>query len=287
MASRLAALAARLSQAARAAVGVLRRLHGDEGTAAGRRAAASRATRSAGQTSVTSPATSPTVKPVPSPPPSAFEPPDVPDESAEVSARRRTNLSGRQKIDTGDEKPLRARPDDPVLNFRMVPVTSSNVHSIGFLIDPDSGFPMGTKGSLFVRFLGGRGKERSGPGPMYEYFDFPAMDFKRFLRANSKGKFIWDEIRVRGTASGHRYRYDLVDVVDEYVPRQAGLKRGQSGEWYMTRRFRDSTGQVLTSRLPEQQVKVSGPNPAAGPGAGSMQLKRGTPNRGRPNRGKK
>lgn len=282
MASFLTNLAAKLSNAARAAVSVVKRLHSDESS--------SRARGFRQRPTTTTPATSsvPAVRPIPVPPPSAFAPAPADDSAAseaQIARRWRTGQSGRQPLDTGDAAPLRAKPTDPTLTGRMVMVTSSNVHSIGFAIDPNSGFPMGTKGSLFVRFLGGHGKERGGPGPMYEYFDVPVMVFKSFLRAQSKGKFLWDEIRVRGTASGHRYRYDLTDVVNEYVPRQAGLKRGQSGEWYMTRRFRDATGKVLTSRLPEQKVKSSGPNPAKGPGANALTLQRGTPNRGTPNRG--
>ena len=119
---------------------------------------------------------------------------------------------------------------------------------------------------------------------MYEYFDVPVMVFRAMVRAASKGRFVWDKIRIRGTASGHRYRYDLADVVNDYVPRQAGLKRGEPGEWYMTRRFRDKTGRLLVSRLPEERVHMKGPNPASGPGPQKLILKRGEPNRGKPRR---
>ena len=56
---------------------------------------------------------------------------------------------------------------------------------------------------------------------------------------------------VRGTISGHQYIYELAGTGgNNYVPRQAGLKRGKQGEWYLARKFGD-----LTSNLPERQVR--------------------------------
>lgn len=198
---------------------------------------------------------------------------------------RKTTDIDEEDITPGGRGTHRVRNDDPMITGEMIPVRSSNVHSIGFRLDPESGFPVGTKGTLLIRFLGGHGKERSGPGALYEYFDVPASLFRAFRRAASKGKFVWDEVRVRGTISGHRYSYALADISGGYVPRQAGLKRGAPGEWYLTRRFRDSSGALLTSRLPEMQVRSAGPNRANGPGAGKLILKRGTPKRGGPSRG--
>lgn len=176
----------------------------------------------------------------------------------------------------------RVRNEDPLVSGKMVDVQSSNVHSIGFRIDPDSAQGMHqSTGTLLIRFLDtdGSGK-RSGMGPLYEYYDVPAALFQQFRRAASKGKFVWDRIRVRGTVAGHRFSYSLADIVRDYVPRQAGIKRGSQGEFYMTRRFRDSTGRLLTSRLPEEQVRASGFNYTRG------EPNRGTPNRGTPNRGR-
>jgi hypothetical protein len=221
------------------------------------------------------PSQPPAPAPAPTPPPSQRKP----------GRPRKTTDIDQEDITPGGRGTRRVPNNDPTITGEMVPVRSSNVHSIGFEIDPQSGFPVGTKGTLLIRFLGGTSKERGGPGTLYEYYNFPASLFRVFLRAASKGKFVWDEVRVRGTISGHKYSYSVRAVADGYVPRQAGLKRGQSGEWYLTRRFRDADGNLLISRLPEQRVRMRGPNPQPGPGLSKLILKRGTPNRGGPNRG--
>lgn len=156
----------------------------------------------------------------------------------------------------GDVMPRRTKPpaektDETVeqaegLVEGMIPVRSSNVHSIGFAWRKE-----GRVGDLLVRFLGGDGKHRSGPGPLYRYKSVDRSVFDAFKRASSKGSFVWDNLRVRGTISGHEYSYELAGVGDdEYVPRQAGLKRGQKGEFFMPRNFNGRR-----STLPEQQVR--------------------------------
>lgn len=134
----------------------------------------------------------------------------------------------------------------------MIDVKSSNVHSIGFRADPRSGDPP-RSGTLLIRFLGkDAGGKRSGPGALYEYHEVPADLFRKFKWAASKGKFVWDNVRVRGTVSGHKFAYDLAGISQGYVPRQAGLRRGHQGEWFMPRKF---AGHV--SVLPMQQVRSS------------------------------
>ena len=74
--------------------------------------------------------------------------------------------------------------------------------------------------------------ERGGRGPLYAYYDVPVKVFERMRRAASKGKFVWDELRVRGTVYGHKYRYSLVQgqvstqrgVQGVYIPRKATPK---------------------------------------------------------------
>jgi hypothetical protein len=171
----------------------------------------------------------------------------------------------------------------PLMTVEMIPVTSSNVHSIGFIWNPDNP----TRGTLRVRFLK---KSRGGgtkPGASYNYEGVHPDVFAAFQVAASKGEFVWDELRVRGTVSGHQYSYDLAGTDDGgYIPRQAGLKRGQQGEFYMQRKF-----QGRTSSLPEQQVR--GPRAALveefQQRAGQMNFMpdRGGPNRGTPNRGRR
>lgn len=64
-------------------------------------------------------------------------------------------------------------------------------------------------------------------GPLYAYFDVPARVYQRMILAHSKGKFVWDELRVRGTVWDHKYRYRLMHgsvtpgVGGVYIPRRA------------------------------------------------------------------
>lgn len=127
-------------------------------------------------------------------------------------------------------------------------VTSSNVHSIAYEHNQNDSY---APGNLLVRYLGGDSKNRSGEGPLYRYHDVPVTIWKSFKLAASKGSFVWSELRVRGTISGHQYAYELAGTGDSnYVPRQAGLKRGKQGEWYMNRKFGD-----MSSTLPERQAR--------------------------------
>lgn len=159
------------------------------------------------------------------------------------------------------QESTREIPDD----VTMIRVKSSNVHSIGFREEAKE------HGTLFIRFLGQVGNRRAGAGALYEYFDVPLSLWKAFESASSKGKFVWDEIRVRGTVSGHRYSYELAGTGPRgYIPRRASLKRGEAGEFYLPRRF-----QGRQSELPAQRVHLRGPNPQRGPGSSKLILKRG------------
>lgn len=61
---------------------------------------------------------------------------------------------------------------------------------------------------------------RRGPGPTYDYQNVPPKVFARFDAAASKGKAVWDELRVRGTAWGHKFDYQLTatSVSDVVLP---------------------------------------------------------------------
>lgn len=73
------------------------------------------------------------------------------------------------------------------------------------------------------------GQGRGGRGALYAYYDVPVRVFERMRAASSKGKFVWDELRVRGSVYGHKYRYGLVQgqvntqrgVQGVYIPRKA------------------------------------------------------------------
>lgn len=145
----------------------------------------------------------------------------------------------------------------------MISVNSSNVHSIGFAPETDY------TGTLFVRYLADLGEgKRGGPGSLYEYYNVPITLFNRFRIASSKGGFVWDELRIRGTVSGHQFNYDLAGITGNYVPRRAQLKyvRGPRGGLVAAEHFvpRGHTiGEIqggrmqmkrLRSQLPEQRV---------------------------------
>lgn len=144
---------------------------------------------------------------------------------------------------------------------------SSNVHSFSYDYD---------KSRLYVRFKAPKGKNR-GKGSLYAYEHFPPGLFLKMLSAPSKGTFIWDTIRIRGTVSGHRFDYRLVAVTGGYVPRKATYIGG-GNEAFVPRSMRfynlgSRQYHSMNSPLPYEVLPARGePN-------------RGTPNRGTPNRG--
>lgn len=158
------------------------------------------------------------------------------------------------------------RETDPIVTGKMVSVNSSNVHSIGFKWN--SGDPANS--SILVRFLeSGRG------GAMYAYHNIHPDMFMEFQRANSKGGFVWDHFRIRGTVSGHQVPYTLEGISGSgYVPRQAvrvGNEEMFIGRTVVGRSQRTGARRVYQSELPNQRVRRL-PN-------------RAEPNRARPNRG--
>jgi hypothetical protein len=126
------------------------------------------------------------------------------------------------------------------------------------------------------RFKGGRrqlrgergktvtGMKRNAPGPTYAYFAVPPAVFTRMQSAASKGTFVWDELRIRGTVYGHRYNYSLVvgqltesatGAPGQYIPRKA-TKRG-----FVTRSISDiGTGRrgFISSTLPPTTLPSGG-----------------------------
>jgi hypothetical protein len=76
---------------------------------------------------------------------------------------------GRDTVDVViDGRKRRFKVDDPILTGAMISVSSSNVHSIGYIFD----YSDTENGILKVRFLGtGAHGTRQGPGPLYYYGD--------------------------------------------------------------------------------------------------------------------
>lgn len=172
-----------------------------------------------------------------------------------------------------DGRTRRVPINDPIITGEMVRVEgSSNVHSIGIQVDPSG---RGNRHELYVRFLDNRDGQRVGPGPLYVYYGVPIEVWDAFMMARSKGTFIWDQIRIRGTVSGHRYQYDLKGISRGYVPRRAKLIGND--EWFVKRTFKTQI-QTRESQLDDELVRRGRPNRGA--------PNRGGPNRGTPNRGR-
>jgi len=168
----------------------------------------------------------------------------------------------------------RFRVNDPVVTGEMILVSSSNVHSLGFDLKPGEA----TLGTLKVRFK--QGKD-STAGPLYYYFNVPTMKFREFQKAKSKGEWVWDKLRVRGTVSGHRYDYKLAGITGGYVPRKATV--GAGGEFFVRRQF--SGRSTVTGK---EKIFSSGENMFVRQlgGKPGQFTQRGAPNRAGPNRGR-
>ena len=124
-----------------------------------------------------------------------------------------------------------------------------------------------------------------GPGPLYRYDGVSPDAFLSMLTAGSKGTWIWDNLRIRGTVSGHQKDYSLVGIMptpeypEGYVPRKATVEpimqyygvRGQPlvqprklgvREGFTEREVRTGRGQMLRSQL----AATIGPRGPMGPG---------------------
>jgi len=171
----------------------------------------------------------------------------------------------------------------PIVTGEMVKAhRSSNVHSFGY--DIESTY-------LYVRFLGTLqgtlgpdGPLRAGPGSLYRYRNVTPEEFLSLYAASSKGDWVWDNLRVRGTWSGHKKDYELVGVEGGYVPRKATVRRdpttNELQEWFIKRRVRGTDGNWLTSSMP---TELAGELPWGEVDRG--QPDRGFPDRGEPDRG--
>lgn len=145
----------------------------------------------------------------------------------------------------------------PIVTGEMVEVRSSNVQAIGYDVEHQI---------LYVRFWAEttrQGQVVRFPGSLYGYRDVWPEEFLSFLNAASKGNWVWDHLRERGTVSGHKKAYFLAGITGGYVPRQAALTtiRGpKTGKSYLAEVFRPRSvfqdGKWLESRLPFEVVQV-------------------------------
>lgn len=139
-------------------------------------------------------------------------------------------------------------PDDPrrewLFQGKFLKVQSRNVYAIAY--------SLATR-ELFVQYLfWAPGMEQhSGPGPVYRYESISPSLALTAYDAASKGVWIWDNLRIRGTFAGHRFPYALFYVSNEYVPRRATYVSDR--EWFVPRDFfakSDGKWKPVRSSLP-------------------------------------
>lgn len=167
-----------------------------------------------------------------------------------------TTRGTQRKVVDLPEKQGRYPKDHPIVTGAFVQVQSSNVYSIAY--DAEMAY-------LYVRFkaTGQDGKKSDAPGPLYQYAEVRPQAFLSMLSSMSKGKWVWDHLRQRGTVSGHKKPYRLVGVMGGYVPRQATLTA--RGEEYQQREVMSTAGRWLRSSLPNQLIRPLQPVRPMGP----------------------
>lgn len=183
-----------------------------------------------------------------------------------TTGRRRTTVD----VSFGNGLTRRFKASHPIVTGAMVPADSSNVYAYGYDV---------RNWLLYVRFREhADGQPTDRPGPLYQYRHVQPEVFLSLLKAGSKGNWVWDKLRIRGTVSGHRYDYALVGISGGYVPRKA-VYEGAGQEAFQPREVLGSSGQRIKSSKPYEVVRPVNrgrPNPP----------NNGGPNRGRPNRGR-
>jgi len=179
------------------------------------------------------------------------------EESLEERGESRAQISNTVLVEMRFGPPREFPVTHPLVSGEMVEVRSSNVHSIGYDLDNHI---------LYVRFWAEVEREHGPvrfPGSLYGYRDVWPEEFLDFLEASSKGGWVWDHLRERGTVSGHKKAYFLAGITGGYVPRQAALTtvRGpKTGKPYIAEVFRPRVvfheGKWLESKLPLEVVQV-------------------------------
>jgi hypothetical protein len=61
-----------------------------------------------------------------------------------------------------------------------------------------------TQETLYVQYMGGRGKKRGGPGHWYQYKQVPEIEARSLYNTASKGVWSWSYLRIRGTQTGNK-----------------------------------------------------------------------------------
>lgn len=147
-------------------------------------------------------------------------------------------------------------PDDPrrdwIYKGKFLKVQSRNVYAIAYSV---------ATRELYVQYLfWAPGMEQhSGPGPVYRYERIEPSLALTAYDAASKGVWIWDNLRIRGTFAGHQFPYSLFHVANEYVPRRATFALGD--EWFIPRDFyvkNEGKWKPVRSSLPLAPVRWRG-----------------------------
>ncbi len=205
-----------------------------------------------------------------------------PEEQQEARRRAELSLPGPSEQPQHVDLPFgtttrRFLASHPIVTGEMVRATgSSNVWAFGYIFN---------EGALYVRFADKDEDGRPiGPGPLYRYSGVTPDQFMNLLNAGSKGTWIWDYLRIRGTMAGHQKDYDLVGIMptalypEGYVPRKATIEpiyqyytsEGQplvrprkvgNAEIFVPRDVQTSRGNWLQSQLPY----TGGPRGPGGP----------------------
>jgi hypothetical protein len=70
-------------------------------------------------------------------------------------------------------------------------------------------------GEIFVTFFDNSGGAPV-PGPTYKYWPISEAEARTTFRYSSKGIYVWDQMRVRGSATLHKKNYALAGGGDEH-----------------------------------------------------------------------
>lgn len=152
------------------------------------------------------------------------------------SGRRRRLLEERVKRGESAKVYKSKKPIDPLSTGAGQPLESPYLEEF-LLGHPFSRFASSTifrlqydatTSSLHVQWLGGRGKNRGGPGKWSKYGQISRAEAKQFYDAASKGLASWDLLRIRGTRTGNKKPHTPNSPPPSYLP----LKHGQNKELF-------------------------------------------------------
>jgi KTSC domain len=110
------------------------------------------------------------------------------------------DAEAREKAEQNKPAPEKKKiePRTPLADFltmgKWLAVTSTNVAQIAYSLDEQT---------LFVQFHPGK----NDPSPRYWYKPINAKQAQQFALAPSKGGWVWDHLRIRGTKLGHKVPY--------------------------------------------------------------------------------